>query len=748
MAYVPHNQKRDRFPRKDHGTGPADEFQAALHLYQGGRLSEAERLFLSLRRSAPSNGDVLHLLGLIAYQSGRRQEALLYLRDAARLMSRSPHVMNSLGVVLRELEKNEEAIEAFGRAIELKADFSQAYNNLGNALRSLGRFDEAVEAYSRSLTIKPGDAEVLNNLGNVLKDQGKIDEAIAGYGDALAANPTNAGVHRNMGNALRDRGSTEEAIAAYARAIELKPDFAEAHNDLGNALKNMGHQAEAIREYEAAIAVRPEYPEAYCNLGNVYREKGLTEKAIECYHAALRIRPRFAETISNLGNALKDQGRLDGALGAYQEALALKPGLADTHSNLIYARQFMPGITLKDILEDHLKWNSAHVGPLRSERFSGTSGHGSSTGRMVLGFVSGDFRRHPVASFLITILESLSSKDCEIICYANQTENDEMTERFRKAAHVWESCHHLSDEALAGSIRQDAVDVLFDLSGHNERNRLLVFARKPASLQVSWAGYMATTGLETMDYIIADRHEIPEGSERYYTEKVIRMPHSFVCYEPPEYAPAVLPLPASANGYVTFGCFNILFKISPEVVSLWSTILHQVAGSRLILKAKELHCKETRDRYEDLFLRQGIGADRVELIGGTPHREHLDYYNRIDVALDPFPFSGSTTTLESLWMGVPVITMPGETFASRHSLSFLSTVGLTETIAGTPDHYVTLARELGSDLRYLSEIRSSLRDRFRASPLCDGEGFAGSLLAILEHLRIEKVGKAFLPVNG
>ncbi len=390
--------------------------------------------------------------------------------------------------------------------------------------------------------------------------------------------------------------------------------------------------------------------------------------------------------------------------------------------------------------------NRAHVSPLRGERFSGPSRRALSDS-IVLGFVSGDFRRHPVGYFLISIIESLSKKNCKIICYANQIENDDMTERFRKAAHVWKSCAHLPDDVLAQIIRQDNVDILFDLSGHNERNRLLVFARKPAPLQVTWAGYMATTGLETMDYIIADRHQIPEGSDGFYTEKVIRMPHSFVCYDPPGYAPPVLPLPALANGCVSFGCFNLLVKISSDVIGMWCTILRQVAGSRLILKTKELNSEETRKRYRDLFLRQGIGPDRVELIGGTPHREHLDSYNRIDIALDPFPFSGSTTTLESLWMGVPVITMPGETFASRHSLSFLSTVGLTETIADTPDRYVALAKELGGNLHRLSEIRSSLRDRFRASPLCDGEGFAGSLLAMLEGLGGKEAGepRAHLP---
>ncbi len=738
MASVPCYKTRHQSQRKAPGVGLTKEFLAAFQMYQTGRLSEAETLLRKLRRLFPSNGDVLHLLGLIAYQTGRREEALLSLRDGARLMDRSPDIMNSLGVVLNELGKNEEAIEAFGRAIELKADFSQAYNNLGNALRSVGRVDEAIEAYGRSLGIKPGDAEVLNNLGNAFIDRGRLDEAIAAFRAALAANPSCAPIYRNLGNAFREQGRAEEAISAYARAIELKADFVEAHNDLGNVLKNMGRLDEATRKYEAAIALRPEYPEAYCNLGNIYREKGLIEKAIDCYHTALRIRPHFAEAVSNLGNALKDQGDLTGAIGAYQDAIALEPGLVDAHSNLIYARQFISGITLADILEDHLEWNRVHVSPLSGERRIGPSGHGSPSGKMVLGFVSGDFRRHPVGYFLVSILESLSRKDCEIICYANQIENDDMTERFRRSAHVWQNCHQMSDAALAHAIRQDGVDILFDLTGHNERNRLLLFARKPAPMQITWAGYMATTGLETMDYIVADKYEIPEGSERYYTEKVLRMPHSFVCYDPPGYAPPVLPLPAFTNGYITFGCFNLLSKISPDVVEIWCTILLQVAGSRLILKTKELNSEETRRRYVDLFLRRGIGPERIDLLGGTPHREHLDCYNRIDIALDPFPFSGSTTTLESLWMGVPVITMPGETFASRHSLSFLSTVGLTETIADTPDRYVALAKEWGSNLHHLSEVRSSLRDRFRASPLCDGEAFARHLLTTLKCLHSER----------
>ncbi len=715
-------------------TGLAGQFQAALQLYQQGRLAEAESLFLKLRRLAPSSGDVLHLLGLVAYQTDRCEQAVSYLKEGARLMSRSPEIMNSLGVVLNKLGKNQEAVEAFRRAVELRADYPQAYNNLGNALKDLTQVDEAIEAYEQSLRIRPGDAEVLSNLGNAFREQGRTDDAIAAYEKALAVNPAAAPIYRNMGNALRDRGRVEEAVRAYEQALRLKADFVEAHNDLGNIFKNTGRFAEAIREYEAAIALRPAYHEAYVNLGNVHREMGFAEKAIEFYRAALRIKPEFAEAVSNLGNALKDLGDLTSAIEAYQAALAIEPRLANTHSNLIYTRQFVSTSTLSSVLVDHAEWNRVHVSPLRGKRFSFPSGNGAG-GDLALGFVSGDFRRHPVGYFLVGILENLSGKDCKIICYANQTENDDMTDRFRKSAHVWKNCAHLPDEVLAESIRQDEVDILFDLTGHNERNRLLVFARRAAPVQISWAGYMATTGVETMDYIIADRHEIPPESEQYYAEKVLRMPHSFVCYEPPDYAPPVLPLSAFAKGYVTFGSFNILCKLSPDVVNLWSAILHQTPGSRLVLKTKELSSEETRRRCADLFLRHGITSDRIDLVGGTPHREHLDCYNKVDIALDPFPFSGSTTTLEALWMGVPVITAPGETFASRHSLSFLSTVGMTETIADTPGHYAAIAKELAGNLDHLSQIRESLRDRFRSSPLCDGDAFANHLLATLKALR-------------
>ncbi|HEY3275872.1 MAG TPA: hypothetical protein VGJ94_04570, partial [Syntrophorhabdaceae bacterium] len=408
------------------------------------------------------------------------------------------------------------------------------------------------------------------------------------------------------------------------------------------------------------------------------------------------------------------------------------PGLVEAHNNLIYVHQFLPDISLEEILDDHGKWNLVHALSLRG--FERPFENSREPGRtLTLGFVSPDFRSHPVAFFIISVLEALARENCRIICYANQKKSDPMTERFKALSSRWRDVAALSDDDVHGLIMNDRIDILFDLTGFMENNRLLLFARKPAPLQVTWAGYMATTGLTAMDYIIADRHEIPEGSERFYTERVIRMNDSFVCYEPPPYAPPVSGLPALTRHYVTFGCFNLLCKISEQVIDVWAEILTRLPGSRLLLKTKELSCKSTGERYLSLFSQRGIDSGRIELLGRTPHREHMESYGRVDIALDTFPFSGSTTTLESLWMGVPVVTLPHETFAGRHSLSFLSTAGLPEMAAADKAGYVQIALDLAGDLPRLAAMRSSLRQRFASSPLCDGNTFARYLM---KELRI------------
>ncbi len=292
----------------------------------------------------------------------------------------------------------------------------------------------------------------------------------------------------------------------------------------------------------------------------------------------------------------------------------------------------------------------------------------------------------------------------------------------------------MSDQRLAEQIRADRIDILFDLAGHTAHNRLLVFARKPAPIQVTWAGYVGTTGLATMDYLLADRYEVPPGAERHYQERVLRMPDGYVCYDPPAYAPAVTPLPALDHGQATFACFNNPAKVTPQVVRVWATILRRLPGARLVLKFKGWNDRCVVRRFAELFAAQGIDSGRLEFLGPSPHIELLAEYGRIDLVLDPFPYSGGLTTCEALWMGVPVITWPGETIAGRHSLSHLSSVGLTETIARDVDEYVEVAVALAGDLPRLAMLRTGLRQRMAASPLCDGNRFAMNLMSLLHDV--------------
>ena len=357
-----------------------------------------------------------------------------------------------------------------------------------------------------------------------------------------------------------------------------------------------------------------------------------------------------------------------------------------------------------------------------------------------MGFVSPDLGRHPVGYFLVRVLENLDKEHLETICYSDRIVKDDLTHRLQAAATQWRDVIGMSDQQLAEQIRADRIDILFDLAGHTAHNRLLVFARKPALIQVTWAGYVGTTGLKAMDYLLADRYEVPPGAERHYRERVLRMPEGYVCYDPPIYAPPVATLPALDRGQVTLGCFNNPAKITPQVIEVWAKILRRLPGARLVLKYKGWNDRGVARRFTEMFVAHGIDPGRLELLGYSPHAELLAEYNRIDLALDPFPYNGGLTTCEALWMGVPVVTCPGETFASRHSLSHLSNVGLTETIARELDEYVELAVSLAGDLPRLAALRAGLRERMAASPLCDGKRFATNLASMLHEAWEQRVG--------
>ncbi|MGP0066295.1 MAG: tetratricopeptide repeat protein [Isosphaeraceae bacterium] len=599
----------------------------------------------------------------------------------------------------------EAAEQLYRHILQLDPTHADSWHMLGVIYAQTGNQPIAVEYIARALAERPDWAEAQVNLGNVLREQGKPDEAVRWLRSALRLKPGHLEALNNLGNALKDRGDLDEAIACYRRALELKPDYAKAHYNLGMALRELGELVEAVA----------------------------------CYRRALELRPDDADTQNNLGNALKDLGDLDEAIACYRRALELKPDYARAHSNLLYTLHYCPGVTSPSLAEAHTEYDRRHAAhlylaathPVKIRR---------PHDRPRLGFVSPDLGRHPVGHFLVRVLENLGRERLETICYSDRVVKDDLTHRLQAAVTGWRDVMGLSHERLAERIRADGIDILFDLAGHTAHNRLLAFARKPAPIQISWIGYEGTTGLSAMDYLLADRLMVPEGSERYYRERVLRMPDGYLCYEPPESAPAVGPPPCLEAGYATFGSFNNPAKITREVVAVWARILHGAPTARLIMKYRGLGDESVRKRYLDLFAAQGVPAERVELLPWSSYSDYLSRYQRVDVSLDPFPFSGSTITCESLWMGVPVVTCPGETFASRHSQGHLSGVGLTETIARDLEEYVDLAVSLAGDDCRLSELRAELRGRMAASPLCDGERFAANLASMMRAVWEQRNG--------
>ena len=702
-------------------------FNLGITLKEQGKIDEAVACYRRALQIKPDYTKAHSNLGNALHEQGKIDEAVASYQRALQIKPDFADVHNNLGNALQEQGKIDEAVDCYQRVLQIKPDYAEAHFNLGNALREQGKLDQSMACYQRSLQIRPDYVDAHNNLGNALTEQRKFNEAVDSFQRALQIKPDYADAHNNLGNTLKEQGNLDKAVASHRRALQIKPDFTEAHYNLGNAFQEQGKLDEAMDCYQRALQIKPDYAEACSNLGNTFKTQGRLSEAAAAYRSALQIKPDFAEAHNNLGNAFKDQGKLNEAVACFQRALELKPDYAAAYHNQLTTLNYRTGVQLNELAEAHAEFDRRHAAPLRTswQPHENTRDHDRP---LRLGFLSPDFGKHPVGYFLIRVLENLKRRECEIIGYSDRTRQDEMTSRIQRATTTWSDVALWSDEQLAQKIRADRIDILFDLAGHTARNRLLVFARKPAPIQITWIGYVGTTGLDAMDYIVADRHEIPDAAEKHYCERVLRMPDGYVCYDPPEYAPPVSTLPAEKGGCVTFGNFNNPAKITSQVIEVWAKILTRVADSRLVLKYNGMNDSSVVDRFSEICAGYGVDTDRLTFLGRSPHEKLLGEYQKIDIALDPFPYSGGLTTCEALWMGVPVITCPGETFASRHSLSHLSNVGLTETVARDLADYVELASGLANDLPRLAKWRAELRERMAASPLCDGPGFAGNLM--------------------
>lgn len=623
------------------------------------------------------------------------------------------------------------AADLLGQILDINPEQPDALHYMGVIAFQCGQAESALDFIERSLMKRPDHAETLANAATICMETGDKEKAAQLYEKALHHEGENPAFLVNLGSLKKSIGALDEAEALYRKALNLAPDYAEGYGNLANLLRETGAKDEALITIEKAIAQMPNNPNFHNTHGALLKDMGRITDAEGAYRKALALNEKAPSYWNNLANVLGEKGAFDEALNAYQQAVTLQPDYAQAHSNLLCCLQYRPGVTADYLKEQHQKWHQMHALKYKTfwKPFMPTM---RALPRM--GFVSADFGRHPIGFFLAKILEGLKAEGVETFLYSDRpaAAEDEMTAKLKEQATSYQTVAGIEDSALAEKIRGDQIDILFDLAGHTGRNRLITFAMRPAPVQATWMGYVGTTGMKAMDLLIADRFHVPAEEDLQYVERVVRMPDGYVCYAAPDYAPEVKELPSLKNGYITFGSFNNPAKINGEVVALWAQILKAVENSRLNLSFTGFDDEGISGNILTAFEKAGIASDRLHLQGRLPHDALLEAYNGIDIALDPFPYTGGLTTCEALYMGVPVITMTGQTFAGRHATSHISNVGLAELVATSPEAYIEKAVSLAADLERLSGLRAGLRERVKTSPLSDGRRFAQHLLQALK----------------
>jgi protein O-GlcNAc transferase len=720
----------------------------ALVLLALGRPNEALAAVcraLELRFAYP---EAHNALGNIQQKLGLRQEAIESYRKAVDLRADYAVAQANLAKVLLESAEPEAAREACEKALALDPCCAEAHNTLGNILRARGAFEQADAQFDRAIELQPDYAAAFNNKAALLLAMKRPEEAIAAIGRAIVLQPDLAAAHATCGSILVATGQLDAAVPRFMEAVALDPNFVEGYNNLGGALLQLDRTDEAVAAYEKAIALVGDEARAasHFNLANELLSRFSAEKAIASFGKALAANPNFAAAQNNLGVALQNLGKRDEALEAYDRVVEIDPHYAAAHSNKLMAMQYSERYGNAEALATARAFgaifNRPDPRPFRSRDLS--------PGRKLrIGYVSGDFNAHPVAFFSIGAIEAHDPAQFETFCYYNCTKHDEWTARFR-AAGRWREIFGKTDAETADMIRADEIDILIDLAGHTNKTRLPLFGLRPAPVQVHWVGHTGTTGLPSMDYLILDPVSAPPDADGFYTEALARLPFGRFCYTP---LAADVPLaepPCFSRGCTTFGSFNNVTKLAPEVVRLWARVATAVPGSRLLLKSRSLSEASVRENLTSAFAAGGLAPERIELRGASPYGAMLGEYNDIDIALDPFPFGGATTSCDALWMGVPVITLPGDRLASRQTLSFLHSMGrgYEAFVAGTPDDYVAKAAALAADPNRLRALRRSLREALAAAPFSDGARFAAGLERAYRLMwRRHAAGERPAPIN-
>ncbi|MBP9217317.1 MAG: tetratricopeptide repeat protein [Sterolibacterium sp.] len=634
--------------------------------------------------------------------------------------------LHQMGVVAHRLGDHKAALELVALAIRANPASALYHSNLGNMQYQAGQLTEAEHSFRQAVALNPGFAQAQYDLAVVLQERGQGDAAVASYRVVLHQNPQHVDAWRNLGRLLEEQGNLDEAMDCYQRAVEIRPKYAEAHFQLGAGFDRQGENDKAVMAYQQAIRHRPDFAEAYNNLGVAYLNLVAWDEAEICFNQAIQLQPDLYESYVGLGRVAFLSGRDDEGMKLLRKALSIKPDSGYAHSGILFQMQRSPRYSMEDQWAECRYYANIVEAPLRQywrqhERLR------EPQRRLRLGYVSGDFYYHPVASYIEPILMHHDKTQVEVFCYYNFDKHDDMTERLKAHADHWIPCSFMTDEALAERIRADQIDILVDLSGHTAYNRLMTFARKPAPVQATWMGFAGTTGLTAMDYRITDAYLDPPGmTERFHSEQLIRLPGSNIPFHPESWTIEVGELPALRSGRLVLASLNTPNKLNQNVLNVWGRILTALPHAQLMLG--NVINDTARASLLGMCQRAGIPEDRLILQPRMSIQGYLATHQQIDLGLDPFPYPGSTSTLNSLWMGVPVITLVGMGSAARAGAAIMGYVGLDSFVTASEDAYVQRALEVVADLPALNQIRQSLRPRMQQT-VCNAAGITRNLEA-------------------
>ena len=670
------------------------DFQAAVARHQAGDLAAAEQLYHAVLVRHPNDAPSLCNLGAICARTGRPDEAA----------------------------------DCYRRALAAHPGHADAHFNLGNLYRRSGRLAEADAAYAACQAARPDHAPAAFNRGLVALGLDDLPAAADHFRRAAELDPPDAESHARLGDVCLRAGRPDDALAAFRRSADLRPGDARGRYNLGLTLSQCGRPADALAELRQALTLRPDYPEAHNALGLVLDAAGRKDDAHAHYREALRLRSDFADAWSNLGMNLCESGRADDGIAALRRAVELNPSAAHVHSNLVLQTNYSSRFTPEEVFAEHRAWADRHAGPTPPEPPVPLP-HDLDR-RMRVGYLSADFRAHTVSGFIDLLLRHHDRTRVEVFAYAHVPRPDAVAEKLRALADHWRPLAGLSDAQAADLIHADGIDVLIDLGGHTAGNRLLVLARRPAPVQATLFGYPNTTGMPAVDYRITDAFSDPPGTtEHLSAEKLLRLPGMAWAYHPPVAAP---PVAEARPASFTFGCLNNPAKISDACFAAWAEILRIVPAARLVLLAG--NARTAADRLAARFADAGVAADRLDLLPRLPTADYFAAYQRMDVALDPFPYNGGVTTGDALWMGVPVLTVAGPTYVSRQGAGLMTRIGLPEFVAADAGELVSLAKRWANDRATLAAIRAGLRERLAGSGVCDGPGYVAGLEAELRRV--------------